>query len=91
MYSTPNQPIPQENILKSFLGELESAVLDADMFNVAERTSVYEALDYIQKERPYLRNKCVIFREVLENHTEFQPLQLKMAYLDIVKMVDIEP
>lgn len=87
MWSSPNKPVPTEHILKSYLGELESAVLDADMFNVAERTSVYEALDYIQKERPHTRNKCAIFREVLENYTKFQPIQLKVAYLDLVKIM----
>lgn len=87
MWSSPDKPIPSENILKSYLSELEAAVLDAEMFNVAERSSVYEALDFIQKQRPHTRNRCAIFREVLENYTEFQPIQLKVAYLDLVKTV----
>lgn len=87
MWSSPNKPIPSESILKSHLSELEAAVLDSEMFNVAERSSVYEALDYIQKARPHTRNRCTIFREILENHTEFQTLQLKMAYLNLAKLV----
>ena len=87
MWSSPNKPIPSENILKSQLSELEAAVLDAEMFNVAQRSSVYDALDFIQKHRPHTRNKCAIFQEILENHTEFQPVQLKLAYLELIKAV----
>lgn len=87
MWSSPRKEITTVSILKSHLSELESAVLDAEMFNVAERGSVYEALYYIEKERPHTRNKCSIFKEILENHTEFQPIQLKMAYLELMNVL----
>ncbi len=84
MWNSPNKSIPPENILKSHLSELEQAVMDADMFNIAERTSVYNALDYIQSKHSYARHRCTIFKEILENHSEFQSIQLKAAYLELM-------
>ena len=71
MWNSPNKSIPPENILKSHLDELEQAVMDADMFNIAERSSVYDALEYIQTKHSYASHRCSIFKEVLENHSEF--------------------
>tara|TARA_R110000868_G_scaffold390055_1_gene659549 strand:- start:424 stop:687 length:264 start_codon:yes stop_codon:yes gene_type:complete len=87
MWNSPNKSMPPENILKSHLGELEQAVMDADMFNIAERSSVYDALEYIQSKHSYASHRCIIFKEILENHSEFQSVQLKKAYLDLVEIL----
>lgn len=81
MWSCPDKPIPELDILREHVRVLQEAVDDSDMYDI-RNTAVYEALNYIERTRPWTKWRITQFRQALEN---WSPGQLEFCINNLKK------
>ncbi len=68
--------VPEFYILEEHIKVLKEAVENSCMYDI-RTSSVYDALDYIERTRPDLRAKVSDFKQALEN---WSPAQLHLSW-----------